>query len=128
MTKKNISERKRLAAIFVSFSIVIMGTASLLQTMSLDYYSVIGTVEKILPACVILGGIGWVMGMILDKPKKRYGGQKNYHSIFLNDIAKSDISDITSLPAETGSESENNIEKEVSEIREETKEETKESE
>lgn len=79
-------QRKRLAAIFASFAILIMGTSSLLESMSLDYYTVLGTLEKVLPASIILGGLGWVMGMVLDKPKKR--NVISYNSLFLNDLKK----------------------------------------
>lgn len=90
MNKKNISQRKRLAAIFASFSILIMGTVSLSESMSLDYYSVLSTLGKVLPASIALGGLGWVMGMILDKPKKRHS-KINYNSLFLNNVIKNDI-------------------------------------
>lgn len=86
MDKKSIPQRKRLAAIFASFSILIMGTCSLLESMSLDYYSVLDTVEKVVPAAIILGGIGWIMGMILDKPKKRKN--TSYNQMFLRDVIK----------------------------------------
>lgn len=88
MTKKGITERQRLAAVFASFSIVVMGTVSLLQSMSLDYYTVIGTLEKVVPASLILGGLGWVMGMVLDRPKRRYSSGRGYNSIFMNDVIK----------------------------------------
>lgn len=86
MAKKGISQRKRLAAIFASFSIVIMGTLSLSESMSIDYYSVLNTLEKVLPASVALGGLGWVMGMILDKPKKHRS--IGYNNLFLNEVMK----------------------------------------
>lgn len=88
MAKKGISQRYRLSAIFSSFAIVIIGTMSLLESMSLDYYAVLGTLYKIIPACLALGGLGWVMGMILDKPKKR---NSNHNNLFLNEIMKGDI-------------------------------------
>lgn len=80
MAKKVIQQRVRLAAIFASFSILIMGTLSLFQTMSLDYYSVLGTLIKVLPASIIIGGLGWVMGMILDQPRRR--SRMNYGNLF----------------------------------------------
>ena len=88
MVKKGISQRYRLSAIFASFAIVIMGALSLFESMSLDYYSVLGTLDKVIPACLALGGLGWVMGMILDKPKKR---SSNHNNLFLNEIMKSDF-------------------------------------
>lgn len=101
MTKKGLPQRKRLAAIFASFTILIMGTASLLESMALDYYSVLNTLEKVIPASVILGSLGWIMGMILDKPKKKR--KISYNNLFLNDLVKnakaSEASEI--VPPET---------------------------
>lgn len=90
---KNIPQRKRLAAIFVSFSILIMGGVSLMENMSIDYYTVVSTLEKIIPASLIMGALGWVMGMILDKPRKRR--VISYNNLFMNDI-KNDISEASS--------------------------------
>lgn len=91
MDKNNILQRKRLAAIFASFSVLIMGTASLYESMSIDYYSVLNTIEKIIPASITLGCIGWFMGMILDKPKKRSRVGSGYGNLFLNKSVKNDI-------------------------------------
>lgn len=88
---KNISQRKRLAAIFASFSVLIVGTASLLESMSIDYYSVLDTIKKIIPAAFILGGMGWVMGMILDKPKKKTKVGMDYSNLLLNKSIQEDI-------------------------------------
>lgn len=84
--KKGISQRQRLAAIFASFAVLIMGTASLLESMSLDYYTVMATLQKILPASLALGGLGWFMGMILDKPRRRSRGGLN--NLFINELMK----------------------------------------
>lgn len=86
MGKKVLQERKRLAAIFASFAILVMGTASLIQSMSLDYYSVINTLQKIIPASVIMGGLGWVMGMILDQPRRR--SRLNYGNMLTHGFLK----------------------------------------
>lgn len=86
MSKKIILQRKRLAAIYASFAILIVGAASLFRSMSLDYYSVLSTVEKVLPASVAFGCLGWIMGLILDRPKKRNG--IGYNTLFLNEIIK----------------------------------------
>lgn len=91
MSKKKLQYRQRLAALFTSFSVLIMGAGSLLRSMSLDYYTVLATLIKIAPACLTMGLLGWVMGMILDQPKRRsriaYGGH------FVNELMK------TSLPS-----------------------------
>lgn len=100
MSKKPIQQRKRLAAIFASFAILIMGSVSLFQNMSIDYYSVLGTLQKIIPASIIIGGLGWVMGMILDRPKKR--SITKYNSLYLKTLAKEDFAQNTNkiIPAE----------------------------
>jgi type II secretory pathway component PulK len=87
MAKKVILQRKRLAAIFASFAVLIIGTASLLESMSLDYYSVLNTLQKILPASLALGGLGWFMGMILDK-QKRNRGRGGHNNLFINELMK----------------------------------------
>lgn len=87
MSKNELPQRKRLAAIFASFAIVLVGASSLMESMSLDYYSVLNTVEKVVPAAIVLGGVGWIMGMILDKPKKRRSNSA-YNNLFLNDVIK----------------------------------------
>lgn len=93
-TQKATLQRKRLSAIFVSFTIVIMGTASLLQSMSLDYYSVLCTLQKVIPASIILGCLGWVMGMVLDKPRRRSQSLGlGYNKLFINEVMKDDIAE-----------------------------------
>lgn len=100
MGKKGIAQRTRLAAIFASFSILIMGAASLLESMSLDYYTVLNTLGKIIPASIALGGIGWVMGMILDKPKSKGRIGNGYNNLFVNEIMKPDLADASGVEAE----------------------------
>jgi hypothetical protein len=93
--KKGIPQRKRLAAIFASFAVLLMGMASLLRTMSLDYYTVLATLQKILPASLALGGLGWFMGMILDKPRKRVRAGMN--NLFINELMKNASPEIQSV-------------------------------
>lgn len=100
MATKGISNRKRLAAVFASFSILIMGASSLYTSMSLDYYTVLGTLQKVIPASLIMGALGWVMGMILDKPKKRK--KAHYNDMLLNNIEQEpSVSKNNELPQET---------------------------
>lgn len=93
MDKKGISQRKRLAAIFASFSILIMGTVSLLESMSLDYYSVLNTLQKVIPASIVLGCLGWVIGMILDKPRKRKR-RTMYNNLYLKEVMQNDPTEV----------------------------------
>lgn len=87
--KKRIQQRKRLAAIFVSFTILFVGVTSLSENMSIDYYSVIDTIQKIFPASIVMGCLGWVMGMILDKP---VAPRKFSSNMFLEQMVKNDMS------------------------------------
>lgn len=91
MSNKTVLQRKRLAALFASFSVLIMGTASLYESMSIDYYSVINTLEKIIPASLTLGIMGWFMGIILDQPKRRSKLGSGYSNLFLNKSVKDDV-------------------------------------
>lgn len=86
MSSKVIAKRKKLAAVFASFAILIVGTTSLTRSMSLDYYTVLCTLSKVIPATIALGLLGWVMGMILDKPKRK--SPINYNKLFLSDVVK----------------------------------------
>ena len=87
--KKNLN-RKKLSAIFASLAILIMGTASLAQSMSFDYYTVIGTLKKILPASFVMGALGWLIGMILDSPRSRRLGSTRNNS-YLSNIIQNDL-------------------------------------
>ncbi|MDD3436550.1 MAG: hypothetical protein PHC64_05295 [Candidatus Gastranaerophilales bacterium] len=103
--KKKLPQRKKLAAVFVSFTILLVGGVSLSRSMSLDYYTVLSTLQKLTPACLALGGLGWVIGMILDKPRRRQ--RVDYNSLFLHDVMKSNIStDETSDATETTEQTE----------------------
>lgn len=90
MSAKDLPERKRLAAIFASFAILVYGSASLLQDMAINYYTVLNSLEKVIPSAFILGVLGWVTGMILDKPQSRR--RNGYSSAILNDYLKQNIS------------------------------------
>lgn len=83
-----LTQRKRLAALFVSFTIIIIGAASLLESMTIDYYSVVNTVLKIIPAAFAMGTLGWVMGMILDKPRKK--GVSTYNKMMMKELLNRD--------------------------------------
>ncbi len=42
--------------------------------------------DKVIPAAFALGALGWVMGMILDKPRRR--AAINYNKLFLDHVEK----------------------------------------
>lgn len=100
--KKTLSNKHKMAAIFASFAILLVGTLSLMESMSLDYYSVLGTLEKIAPAALALGAIGWCMGLILDQPRKRPNIAQS--SFFINDLMKKELSSVDVAEEEENSE------------------------
>lgn len=87
--KKKFQYKSRLAAIFASFTILITGAASLLGAMSLDYYSVLGTLQKAIPASFVMGTLGWVMGAILDQPRRR--PKEGYTNMFVKELMKKEL-------------------------------------
>lgn len=89
MANKPITQRKRLAAVFASFSILAVGTVSLCENMSLDYYSVLNTLQKIIPAAFAMGILGWFMGMVLDKPKR--GHSITFNNDYFKKVIKEEI-------------------------------------
>lgn len=95
MAKGYLQERKRLAAVFASFALLACGTASLLQSMSLDYYSVLNTLHKAVPASIIIGVLGWVMGMILDQPRRR--SRINYGGMMGQKLVKSEAHELPKI-------------------------------
>ena len=88
---KSLEYKKRLPAVFASFTILIMGAMSLLESMSLDYYSVVGTLGKVIPASAVMAAIGWVMGFVLDQPRR--GPKLGYTNMFVKDIMSKDLTD-----------------------------------
>lgn len=91
MGKSSIQYKQKLSAVFASFAVLIMGTISLLESMSIDYYSVLSTLIKVVPASIIMGILGWVMGMILDQPRRRR--RTGHNHLFVNEIMKNDLSE-----------------------------------
>ena len=81
-----ITERQRLAALYASLAVVVFGASGLIQAMSLDYYTVLGTLQKIIPAAFVLGLLGWVMGAVIEKPSRKKGA--SYDRIATNDEPK----------------------------------------
>lgn len=88
MAKKVIRNKHRFAAVFASFAVLIVGTLSLFTSMSLDYYSVLGSVQKAVPAAILFGFLGYVMGLIVDKPRSR--PKLNYSDYFVKEFVNKD--------------------------------------
>ena len=90
--KKIFMYRHYLSALFASFATLVIGTVSLLENESIDYYTVMAALRIVIPSALVLGGIGWVMGMVLDKPKK--SNQIKYDNSLMNEWMKgADLTD-----------------------------------
>ena len=85
---KKIIYRQELCKLFASLTILVMGTASLLKSGSLDYYSVLGTLGKIVPATAFLGWLGYIIGSILDNPKNK--DSVDYKAMIMDELMKMD--------------------------------------
>lgn len=80
------SYRKSLSALFASASALGFGALSLLNNMSMDYYSLLFMLSIVVPATCCMGFMGFVIGKIFDergklgviiKVKKQKGTPKN---------------------------------------------------
>lgn len=98
MSKEKIQNKYRLAAIFASWTILITGAISLFESMSLDYYSVLATLQKVIPASFVMGVLGWMTGALLDKPRRRR--QVFHNNLFIKDVIKKETEEQS--PVDTG--------------------------
>lgn len=74
MLNRAITYKQRLSMGFGSIALLLFGSVSLLKAGSIDYYTVMGTLVKVVPASLIIGALGWVMGSLLDKRVMRPRG------------------------------------------------------
>lgn len=90
--KLPIQYKKQLPAGLGCMALLLFGSASLIKAGSVDYYTVIGTLIKAVPASLIIAGLGWVMGSILDR-KTRRGRLSSFGlgNIVLDDMVPDDL-------------------------------------
>ena len=62
--------RKFFCLLFACTNVLLVGLVVLLKHMAIDYYSVNDLLQHIFPSVFIVGAFGWVVGLILDNPKK----------------------------------------------------------
>lgn len=58
---------KTLSTLFASFSVMAFGALSLLNSFSMDFYSVMFMLSIVIPASVSMGFIGFIIGKIFDE-------------------------------------------------------------
>ena len=68
--RRRFQYKNYLCALFSSFAILLVGTISLLESEAINYFTVIYALKKVIPATFVLGALGWLMGTVIDSPKK----------------------------------------------------------
>lgn len=61
---------RTLSTLFASFSVMAFGVLSLLNSFSMDFYSVIYMLSIVIPASILLGLIGYAIGIFFDNPDR----------------------------------------------------------
>ena len=82
--------KNALAAIFICFTILIVGTFSIIENGGITDYAVYGAFNKIIPACIVMGILGWLIGKMLEAkpiiPKKDFG----YSNSLIEELMRED--------------------------------------
>lgn len=79
-----------LRQLFVSITIITLGTICLLRIGTIDMHSICATASILVPAIVIMGFLGGRIGNIVDNPKNK--ADADYKIAVLNALKKMDKS------------------------------------
>lgn len=60
---------KKLSGILASFSVIVLLGMNLIQTMTIDVTTLKFVLIRVLPATLIMGYLGHLIGTILDNPR-----------------------------------------------------------
>ena len=71
MADEELTFTKKLSGLFASFTILVMGGANLIMTMSIDFSTLVFVVTKLLPLSILMGFLGRLIGSILDNPRRK---------------------------------------------------------
>ncbi|MBQ6516645.1 hypothetical protein IJI31_05645 [bacterium] len=88
-TQKTKSKKaKNFCTAFVCIAFLIFGAIHLFSCGNISYDSVVGLFIKIVPACLVMGVLGYKIGDILDHPK----GSKaaDYRNIIMDELENID--------------------------------------
>lgn len=81
---------ENLRLFFVTVTILVIGTLSIVKIGSIDMHAMIATASVLVPAVVIMGYLGQKIGSIMDNPKNRTDA--DYKLAVLNALKKMDKS------------------------------------
>ena len=65
-----LTHSKKLSGLFASFAVIVLLGANLAQTLTVNASTMIFVFVKVIPAALIMGYLGHLIGNILDKPGK----------------------------------------------------------
>jgi len=86
--KKKQKKSKNFCTAFICVSFLILGTIHMLACGDMSYDAVYGLFVKVLPACLVLGLIGYKIGDIFDHPKGRKAD--DYRSLIMDELENLD--------------------------------------
>ena len=71
MSNEELTFTKKLSGLFASFTVLVMGGANLIMTMSIDFSTLVFVLTKLLPLAILMGYLGHLIGGILDNPRRK---------------------------------------------------------
>ena len=81
---------ENLRKIFISITIIVLGTICMIRIGTIDMHSLCATAVILIPAIVIMGYLGHKIGEIVDNPKNK--ADADYKIAVLNALKKMDKS------------------------------------
>ena len=81
---------ENIKSFFIVFTILIIGTVSILRVGSIDLHSILVTGSILIPAVIVMGYLGSKIGEIIDNPKNK--ADADYKIAVLNALKKMDKS------------------------------------
>lgn len=87
--QKKLNHRQFFGLLLFCMTLLVYTTCYMLQNGGITYESVMGTAEDVLPYCAIVGLLGYIIGNILDNPRKAKIQENNdIINQFIQDAAK----------------------------------------
>ena len=79
-----------LRMLFVVFTLIIVGTVSIIRVGTIDLHAILTTAVILVPAIIVMGYLGQKIGEIIDNPKNK--DDADYKIAVLNALKKMDKS------------------------------------
>ena len=87
--RKKIEYKTQIALFLASLSLLVFGGFSLFQNGGINYTSLIASSSKVIPAVIVMYGLGWLVGSMVEtsKPVKK-ANNMGYVNNLLDEIMK----------------------------------------